>query len=137
MKIYKISDRIKIKIGDIVVKVSPLSFAQKSEIQADLIKFQQSKDIKDLMDSSFKAIKYAVKEIENIDYQLEFEGNVLTDACVEDLLNCEINNQLVAACIAFLNGVPNQIINAETGKPLEGIEILPLELTKPSRKRAS
>ena len=131
MKIYSAKDKVDIKVQDVVVSISPLTFQQKGEIQVDLVEYEKNGSTKALIDGSFKAIKYAVKKIKGFktvhdeDYELEFEDNgVLKDECVNDLLNTEISSELTTICIGLLNGIPTKIVNPVTGEPLEGIKIL-------------
>ena len=64
---------------------------------------------------TFLAVKYTVKEIKGVidsggeEYQLEFAGDVLSDDCVNDLLNLEICSEIGIAALNFLNGVPTKI----------------------------
>lgn len=129
MKVYSLTDRVHIKIGEVVVAISPLSFKQKMEIQAEMIKFESEKDVNALMEGSFKALKYAVKGVEGLTgskgkYELSFEDGVLADNCVEELMNIEIGQTLTSICIGLINGVPREIINPMTKKPLEGVKII-------------
>jgi len=124
MKIHRLTDRIPIQIDKITIYVSPLSFAQKSEIQSEISKYASTKDLASCYKGSYLAIKYAVKQIEGVDYELEFEGNVLKDECVEDLLNCEVSTKLTTACISLMNGIPKEIVD-DNGNPVEGIKINP------------
>ena len=120
MKLYKITDRIKIKIGDMVVSVSPLTYDQKIEIQTAL---SQGTDAKSLYTGSILAMRYGIKEIKGIElidgseYELQFEDGVLTEECAKELLNVEMGNELLAACNAFVSGIPKQI-------PIKGVEIV-------------
>ena len=123
-KIYRTSDKLPVKIQDITFKISPLTFQHRSEIQSHLSKAQD--DFNEASIGSFKAIKYAVKEIDGVenydgsDYKLEFEDNVLTDDCVNDLLNLEVFLDLANSLI---HGVPEHILGPD-GKPVKGISLL-------------
>lgn len=124
--IYRKEDRVKVKIGSLTVKLSPLSYREKAEAQ-NLI---MSKNPTASMDGSIYAVKCAVKEIEGLKlpdgsaYELEFENGMLTDECIDDLTNLEENDQLFVACLSLLNGIPKKFINPLTGKELEGVKIV-------------
>ena len=127
-KVYRVTDKLPVKIGDIIFQISPLTFAQRAEIQADLTKAAKG-DLSKATDASYKAIKYAVKSVENLTnidgtpYQVTLENKILTDECVNDLLNLEEYMKLSAVTTNLINGVPEKICDAE-GKVIEGIELL-------------
>jgi hypothetical protein len=135
MIIHKITDRIKVKIGEITFHLSPLSWDQKQDIVSDA-KLVEGKPTN--RNSTYKCLKYAVKNIEGVTladgspYVVQLENNVLSDECVEDLLNLELSNKLIIACYSMVQGVPSKIINPVTGQILEGVEIV----HKESKKKA-
>ena len=113
MKIFKMSDRMSLSINGVLFKLSPLSFAQKGEIHA-CSQMSGGVEEQDTIKMTFLAVKYTVKEIKGIvdchdnEYELEFEGDVLSDACVNDLLNLEICAQIGISALNFLNGIPSK-----------------------------
>lgn len=125
VKIYRTTDKITIKIDSIVFKVSPLSFEQKSIIQSSLI----GGDTMAIVKAAKDAIKYAVKDIsgvQNMDgsaYELEFDGEVLSDSCVDDLLNIDQHDKLSLVCTTLLNGIPKEFSDPQTGEKIKGITI--------------
>jgi len=120
--IYRTSDTISVKIGDITIKVSPLTYAQKEDVQAQFYD-------KKIVGAGRLAIKYAVKGIEGMflydgaPYSVEKESGVLTDSCVDDLMNMEHSVKLIQVCSALLNNVPTEIVDPK-GKKIKGIEIM-------------
>lgn len=128
MRVYSTKDRIKIKMDDVVVSISPLTYEQKKVVQEMLVKAQGKESL--YMDASYTAIRFAVKDISGLTnangekYELEFEENILTEGCMDDLLNIEITSRMNAICMALVNGMPDCIINPETGEKMEGVEIL-------------
>lgn len=124
--VYRKQDRIKVKIGSLVVKLAPLSYREKSEAQSMIMK----NDPQAAMDGSIYAVRCAVKEIEGIKlpdgskYELQFENDMLTEECVDDLTNLEENDSLFVACLALLNGIPKKFINPVTGEEIEGVKII-------------
>lgn len=127
-KILKLTDRVPVKIDDITVKISPLSYLQKLEIQDHMIA-AASGDMKSAMLGAAKAIKYSVKDIEGVQdyhgnkFELSFdEQGYLQEECVDNLLNLSQNNKLITVCAAFINGLPEgDLVNPQTGEALEGI----------------
>jgi hypothetical protein len=135
MIIYRKSDRIKIKLLDLTVELAPLSYHEKSEIQETIIN--------DAMGGSIKALKNAVKDIKGLklpdgsDYKLEFDGDSLSDECVDGLMNIKGITELNIACLDLLNGVPeDEFINPLTGQKLEGIEIVKEERENSPEKKS-
>lgn len=133
-KILKISDRIPVHIGDILFKISPLTYLQKMEIQDHMVDASGG-NLKAAMAGAHKALKYAIKGVEGIEdysgksYELSFgEDKYLTDECVDDLLNLDQSDTLITVCAALLNGLPKkEMLHPKTGKPLEGVSIGKIE----------
>lgn len=124
-KIYKTSDRIKVKIDDISIKIAPLSYETKCEIQANLI----NGDTLGIVKAAKLSIQHGVKEIEGVEnadgsaYELQFENGALTEECVDDLLNIDQDNKLSFVCTKLLEGIPTSFVDPQTGKKIEGISI--------------
>ena len=127
MKIFKMSDRMSLSIKGILFNLSPLSFAQKGEIHA-CSQMSGGVEEQDTIKMTFLAVKYTVKEIKGVvdchdnEYELEFEGDVLSDACVNDLLNLEICAQIGISALNFLNGIPSKICD-QFQKEIEGVSL--------------
>lgn len=124
--IYRTSDRIKVKIGEITVKLSPLSYMQKNEVQTHLT----SKNVDGLLKGAACAVKYAVKDIQGVqdsdgrEYELEFEGDSLSEDCLNDLFNFHESQNLTTICMTLLDGIPKQFMDLQTGKPIKGVSIV-------------
>lgn len=123
-KIYRTSDRIPVKIADMRVVISPLSFQQKAELSATITE-------KSPAEAARLSIKMAVKELHGVEsmdgepYGLQFDDTgVLSDSCVDDLMNMEHTAELITVALSLLNGIPQSFIDPSTGKPLEGVEIV-------------
>jgi hypothetical protein len=128
-KIYKRSDRIKLKIDDVVVTLAPLSFDQKTEAQDYMLRGRAKSDYKLMSKSIAYSIQQSVKDISGLEnedgtpYKLEFENGVLTDTCIDDLFNIELHKKLVMICTSLTQGIP-QVFTDENGKPIEGVEFI-------------
>lgn len=140
-KIFKTSDRLPIKIHNFEFKISPLTFAQRAEVQSHLVKAHGG-DLSEATVASFKAIKFSIKEMKGItcfdgtDYTLEFTDGVLTDECANDLLNLEIYPELTSFTTSLINGVPDQVLD-DKGLPVKGISLLYRDGAKrPNSKKA-
>lgn len=136
-RIYKTTDRLPVKIQDITFKISPLSFQQRAEVQAELMEAAKG-DMNKAVQASFKAVKYSVKDVSGVDtfdgtpYVLSFESDgTLTDDCVSDLLNLEMFTELSMVAISLVRGVPDKIVDNE-GKVVKGISLLYKESKHPN-----
>jgi len=134
MIVYRKSDRIKLKVGELEVHMSPLTFAEKSTVQEYIME--------NPMKGSLHALKCAVKDIQGLklpdgsEYELAFENEILTDECVDDLTNIQNVDELFIACLDLINGVPSEFRNPMTGEKLEGVEIIREKAEKSSEKKS-
>lgn len=128
--IYRTSDRINYKIDDIEITIRPLSYGEKMSLNQDMVKAAQG-DLTKAMDTVVSSVKLALKDVRGLknidgsDYTLQFDesGNVSQES-IDDLLNLPHSNKLTAVCSALLNSVPTQILDPNTGLPIEGIEMV-------------
>lgn len=122
-RIYKCTDKIPVKIHDLSVKISPLTFEQKSLCQSLILTGKQ-------MDAAFYALQCSLKElsgVENADgseYKLQIEDGIISKDCMNDLLNLEESSDMQLVAISLLNGIPKEFTNPITGGKLEGVEFL-------------
>ena len=131
MKILRATDRISVKIDDVTLKLSPLNFAQKSEVQGLMIEAAKGNTQAGLEGAKL-AVQYSVKGISGIEtfegeeYTLEFdEGDTgLSESCVNDLVNSEMSEKLMVTCCSLLTGIKKEIIDPITKKKLQGVTIL-------------
>lgn len=125
-KVYKLSDKIDIKVDDLVITVQPLSFEVKTQIQANIL----NGDTMSMVHAAKEAIKNSVKEIrglENADgsvYELEKDGDVLSDNCVNDILNIDQDSKISFICTQLLQGVSDKFIDPQSGKAIPGIKLI-------------
>lgn len=125
--VYRLKDRIKVKIDDISIKVAPLSYLQKMEVQEKMTKAVNESDMKYAMEGTILAIKYAVKAVSGLknadgsDYELTFDEGMLSQESIDDLLNLQYSQKLSAVCTSLLSGVGNDVLDPSTGKKIEGI----------------
>lgn len=142
-RIYKTSSRIEVKIEGLSIFVSPLSYHHKMELQDLMVKAADG-DMDSAMKAIVKALKVSVKDIqgvrtlnesgEDVPYVLEFQGDEVSDDCINDLLNMPISNKITAVCTSLLGGVSDKIMGPD-GKPLEGVSIVAPKMESKSRKK--
>lgn len=131
MRIYKPSDRIKIKIGDeqegVILTLAPMTRIQKQEIQ-NLLSESLKNELK-ATDAVILALKYAVKNIEGVEgedglpYKAEFDSGMLADSSIDDLMNLPDAAKIMIVATTWTNGVPRMFKDFK-GNPLEGVEII-------------
>jgi len=130
MRIYSTEDRIKIKVDGLVFEISPLSFNQKMEIQAEIINGEIKGDPLGAMKGAALAVKYAVKSItglknsEGKDYEFGFDDKGLTDESVDDLFNMEQGQKLTLVCLNLLAAIPKEFVDPSTGEAIEGVSLV-------------
>ena len=138
MIIYRLEDRIEVKVDELTFKLAPMLSHIKEEAKALLV---AKKDI----EGSKLCIKHSVKDIKGVElsdgskYKLEFEGDALTDKCIEELFNIEIEtrDKLRLACSLLVNGIPAEFINPSNKKPIKGVKIVNPMKGKSKRKTSS
>lgn len=116
MRIYKTTDKIEYKFGDLKIKVSPMSVEDKGILTGLMMKGQSKGDVMSLMEGTLYALQVSIKEIQGLEdaegnpYILSFgDDGKLTKECASDLLNIDQDNKLVSLCSSFINGVPSKL----------------------------
>ena len=127
VKILRLSDRIKLSIGEISFMLAPLSNDIKREI-AGCSTIKNGESIFDYAMAQHVYIKNSVKDISGVEtyggetYKLHFEGDKLTDECVSDIFNLQQKGILVSCAWQLLNGIPDKLTD-DNGKPLKGVQL--------------
>lgn len=129
MKILRLSERFKIDLEGVVITIAPLSGSQKLEMtsmvrQSDDGKFYVDKNKQELflIKHSVKAIE-GLKDIDDKDYVLEFEGSHLTNDCAEELLSFLVNTMFTFANTQAMKGLFGEVMNPYSGEPIKGVSI--------------
>lgn len=125
MKILRLKDRVKIKIGDVEFIVAPLSREQKRELGAcrTMVNGEQQLDI---LEANSILLKYGLKGVKGVkdysgnDYKLEFDGDNLSEDSISDILNMSVKDKLTASAWNVVNGMDDKL-------DLEGVslEVIP------------
>ena len=123
-KVYRLSDRIRLKVDDIEVVIGPLSIHQKSEVEA-------VSSASGLLKATLVAMKYAIKDVKglvdmnNQPYELKRnEDGSLSDESLDDLFNLEMSFKLSSIALQLINTIPSEFVDINTGKKLEGVEFI-------------
>lgn len=127
-KILRMSDRINFKIGDVEFVMSPLSNDKKIEL-AQCMSLKSGLQEYDLLKAQHLYVKYGLKEVrglEDVDgnaYELEFEGDYLSDDCVSEIFYLKEKNLFMTAAWQMLNELNDKLIDPVTNKELKGVKI--------------
>jgi len=113
MRIYRTTDKIAYKVGELEIKISPLSVQNKSELHDMMLK-GQSGNTEALIKGSMFTLKVALKEVKGLEdvngnpYVLEFDDNgLVTDECISDLMNLQESSRFIALCSQLIAGIPS------------------------------
>jgi len=131
-----------IKVDDEIVRLTfkQLTYSEKANISSLTTTFKNGKVFIDSVMNTFYMVKYALKDISNVkdnegnEYKLSFDGEYLTDECVEEILAAKFSQSLILASSTMLESIPDEAVDPLTGKKLEGVEIIPPEKLNPLKK---
>lgn len=128
-KIYDTTDRIKVKIDDVTITISPLTVSQKTEVQVLMAQGRIERDFSKMQSGVIKTLKYGLKDIDGLQksngapYKLSFDESGLTDNCIDSLFNIELHKKLVKVCQCLTVAITGEFTD-ENGKPIEGVELV-------------
>lgn len=130
IKVYRLSDRLKLKIGELTFEVAPMTYGQKLEV-SQAMTHQGGEQLQDVGKATYLTIKYSVKNVTGIVYpdgskwkpRFEEDGT-LTNELVEELLSLHIKDDLIFACISLMSDFGGKVKNPTTGEELKGVEIV-------------
>lgn len=136
MIIYPQSSRFEINIGEVTFVISPLSYQHKGHVSSFFAK-KNGINFEDQINAAFYSIKYALKDIkgvknaDNSEYKLVFEGDSITDECANEVLQLAESQDLIVATAKMIEGIPAL-------KKLKGIKVkFPGQADLPSKKKKS
>lgn len=129
MKIARLGERFKVKLGEISVTISPLSGSQKIEMTSMVKQNKDGKLVVDKANQELYLVKHSVKAIEGLkdlddkEYQIRTtEGSgVLTDECAEEVLSFLANTWFSVAVPQMMRGLFGEVINPLSGLAVEGV----------------
>lgn len=129
MKILRLSERFKIDLEGVVVTIAPLSGSQKLEMTSMVRQNDDGKFYIDKNKQELFLVKHSVKEISGLkdmdekDYALEFEGSHLTNECAEEVLGFLVNTMFTFANTQAMKGLFGEVINPFSGESIKGVSI--------------
>lgn len=123
-KIYRMSDRIRLKIDDIEVTIGPLSIHQKASVE-------EVASSAGLLKATMEAMRYAIKDIKGLkdsegkEYELEKDDDgYLSETTLDEICNIEQSFKLSSVCLNLINAIPDEFVDPNTGQKLEGVEFI-------------
>lgn len=109
MIIYRLTDRIPVKIEGLTFWISPLSQEQKINL-LECRKMEGGKEVVDGVKRALLSIKYALKKVDGLKcsdgsaYQVKLdEDGMLSQASIDEIGNLGCAPNLVSACMALLS----------------------------------
>lgn len=129
MRIARLDERFKINLGEVSLTVSPLSGRQKLEMTSMLRQGSDGKFYIDKASQEHFLVKHSIKGVEGLkdlddkDYDLRFDGKCLTDECAEELLAFLVNTMFTFANTQAMNGLFGEVVNPFTGEKLNGVSV--------------
>ena len=113
----------------IEINVAPMSGRQKVEMTSLYTQDEKGRFRVDKPAQEHFMIKHSIKGINGLkdadenDYTLEFDGEYLTDACADELLSFLVNTWFTVANTQAISGLYGQVINPMNQKPVIGVSI--------------
>lgn len=126
-KILRMKDRVSIKIGSVTFTLAPLNKMHKVGL-TQCTRIVKGEETYDLLGAQCYYLKHSLKDVkglktyDNEDYELEFEGDCLTDDCVSEILNIGQYSKLTIAAWQILDGIA-ELKDPITGEKLEGVTL--------------
>jgi len=143
LKVSRMSDR-KVKVGDYVFHLAPLSYTQKAEINShvkvnnDIVTRDLEMSAYTVLKHSLKAIDGPIKQANGSDYELEFtcpNKLTLSDDCLSEVLNIKWPADILFIANNLIDGIPEAILNPLTGEAIEGISIVHDKVSKKKKSK--
>lgn len=107
-----------------------LNYFQRNKVATKSTAYESGKLYLDVGLQVFYNLKYGLKNVEGLSgengepYKLRFDGEELTDDCVDELLACPISDKIIYAARDLSGAIPKEITDPVTNKPIEGIEVI-------------
>lgn len=131
--ILSMKDRIKLTIGEVEFTLKPLNKMELLEVTSHKT-MESGVQVEDLLRSAFAYIKFALKGISGVkmhngeDYELEFEGDYLTDDCVSEIFSLNMGEGFIHVIQRLKhNEIQEKPTYFRTKREIEGVklEIIP------------
>lgn len=134
MRVFTKNDRVRVELahagGVVAFLLKPLSVGEKAEVM-ESVRLSKGEALQSGYDMARKAIKFSLVAVEGFtnssggEYQVtkDADGKVSDDS-ISDLLNMPLSAAtLIRASTAMIQGIPSELIDTDTGKPLENVKV--------------
>jgi len=136
--LYRNTDILKFKVGEIVICFSPLNIKDKTLLLNSGSKIQgSSNQVEDSLEFSKNIIRMTVKAIENVELtdgttlKLTFNNGQLSDESLDDIMYLPVLNEVIAIASSLLQSTPkDEFVKDAQGNVLEGVKYLKKTATK-------
>lgn len=126
MIVYSSSDRFSLKVDGVEFLLSPLTQKQKLDVLSvgQINNGEQGKSL----DMAMKTIQYCLKGVKGIErpdgseFEIKMDKGVASEESIDTLMNCQVSDTVMSACMQFLNGIPDKIVNPVSGEAMDGVE---------------
>jgi len=104
MKVLRKTDRVKFKIDEVEFTIAPLSYRDRIELSTS-VKSASGEVVSNYLEQTLMMIKKCLKNISGLkdhddkDYNLDFDGEELTNDCSDELLMCFQNSKAITALV--------------------------------------
>jgi len=125
----RLTDRVKVKVGEITFILGPLTQMQKIELSECTKIDTNGESVYDLTRAQTLLVKYGLKGIEGVTdaddepYRLDIQNGVLTDDCVSEVFTLEEKNLYIQSAWQCLNSIPDKLTDPVNGKKLKGVAL--------------
>ena len=135
--VFRPTDRITLKIGELTLKLAPLTFRQKAKLMS-FTRNSGGEETTNGLEMIFQAIKYFIKDVDGL---VDCEGNAiavelddngeLKEEYADMLLSADESPTLIQALTSFMVKISKDLTNPDTGEKIEGAQVFyPSDLTK-------
>lgn len=146
MKVYRVTDRIPVRIGELTFWVSPLTFEQRSQI-GSIARIEAGKEVPDPLKTARALVGQSLKQVDGLfqgddsPFELEFDDmGALTSDCVEDLLQLDgVSDKLVGIAGRFVRDgikevtdIPGVTVDLKAVKSLKKSPSVKSDLSSPT-----
>lgn len=130
MKILRMTDRIRLTVGELEFLLAPLSKDRKSEVLNYSSTIEGGNMMVNLAEAQLLYLKYGLKDIKGLTdhdgkpYKLEFENDHLTEDCLSELFG--IQDAIDKVCLFYnqnLTTFSDELKDPTTGKKIKGVKL--------------
>jgi len=138
---YPIDWLYEIKIPGTAVSYKVVRLDQETLIGFNVhTKVEAGKEVQNYLEVAKKLMRMSIKEIHGVvlpngtPYKLEFENNMLTEKCLNELFMMKSTQKLIESLMKVNAGDLSDVYDPNTGEVIEGVKVKIPKKKKSSRK---